>query len=112
MGLRPDTLDFSELQTHLGGGAGALAARLFLSDPLRPNEDPAGPHVEKQRKALLQQKIGRVEGRGAESEPVVATVEVRGEQNGRIAVLAEERELSDGTGRMKQKLRRPGQGRG
>ena len=40
LGSEADTLDFSELQSHLGGGAGVLAARLLLSDPPRPDENP------------------------------------------------------------------------
>jgi DNA primase len=107
-----DTLDFSELQSHLGGGAGALVARLLLSDSRQMDENPAAPDLEKLRKPLLQLKIRRLEERGVELQPLIAQAEARHDRDGRTALLAEKQKLSEEVRRMKQELRRPDEGRG
>jgi len=107
-----DTLDFSELQSHLGGGAGALVARLLLSDSRQMDENPAAPDLEKLRKPLLQLKIRRLEERGVELQPLIAQAETRHDRDGRTALLAEKQKLSEEVRRMKQELRRPDEGRG
>jgi len=107
-----DALDFSELQSHLGGGAGALVARLLLSDSRQLNENPAAPDLEKLRKPLLQLKIRRLEERGVELQPLIALAEARHDRDGRTALLAEKQKLSEEVRRMKQELRRPDEGRG
>ncbi len=107
-----DALDFSELQSHLGGGAGALVARLLLSDSRQLNENPAAPDLEKLRKPLLQLKIKRLEERGVELQPLIAQAEARHDRDGRTALLAEKQKLSEEVRRMKQELRRPDEGRG
>jgi len=112
LGSESDTLDFSALQSHLGGGAGVLAARLLLSDPRRPEENPDAPDLEKLRKPLLQLKIRRLEERGVELQPMIAAAEARGDRDGRTALLAEKQKLSEEVRRMKQELRRPGAGPG
>ncbi len=112
LGPEADTLDFSELQSHLGGGAGVLAARLLLSDPPRPDENPDAPGLEKLRKPLLQLKIRRLEERGVELQPMIAAAEARADRDGRTALLAEKQKLSEEVRRMKQELRRPGEGPG
>lgn len=107
-----DALDFSELQSHLGGGAGALVARLLLSDSRQMDENPAAPDLEKLRKPLLQLKIRRLEERGVELQPLIAQAEARHDRDGRTALLAEKQKLSEEVRRMKQELRRPDEGRG
>jgi len=107
-----DTLDFSELQSHLGGGAGVLAARLLLSDPPRLDENPGASDLEKLRKPLLQLQIRRLEERGVELQPRIAAAEARGDRDGRDALLAEKQKLSEEVRRMKQVLRRPDEGPG
>ena len=107
-----DTLDFSALQSHLGGGAGVLAARLLLSDPPRLDETPGVPDLEKLRKPLLQLKIRRHEERGVELQPMIAAAETRGDRDGWTALLAEKQKLSEEVRRMKQELRRPDEGPG
>lgn len=107
-----DTLDFSELQSHLGGGAGVLAARLLLSEPPRLDESLDAPDLEKLRKPLLQLKIRRLEERGAELQPEIAAAEARGDRDGWTALLAEKQKLSGEVRRMKQELRRPNEGPG
>ncbi len=109
---KPDTLDFSSLQSHLGGGAGVLAARLLLSDPPRLDGNPAAPDLEKLRKPLLQLKIRRLEERGVELQPMISSAEARGDRDGRTALLAEKQKLSEEVRRMKRELRRPDQGPG
>ncbi|MHB8798911.1 MAG: DNA primase [Thermoanaerobaculia bacterium] len=106
------TLDFSELQSHLGSGAGALVARLLLSDFRQMDENPAAPDLEKLRKPLLQLKIRRLEERGVELQPLIALAEARHDRDGRTALLAEKQKLSEEVRRMKQELRRPDEGRG
>ena len=107
-----DTLDFSELQSHLGGGAGALVARLLLSDSRQMDGNPAALDLEKLRKPLLQLKIRRLEERGVELQPLIAQAETRHDRDGRTALLAEKQKLSEEVRRMKQELRRPDEGRG
>ncbi len=107
-----DALDFSELQSHLGGGAGALVARLLLSDSRQMDANPAAPDLEKLRKPLLQLKIRRLEERGVELQPLIAQAEARHDRDGRTALLAEKQKLSEEVRRMKQELRRPDEGRG
>lgn len=107
-----DTLDFSELQSHLGGGAGALVARLLLSDSRQTDEIPVAPDLEKLRKPLLQLKIRRLEERGVELQPLIAQAEARHDRDGRTALLAEKQKLSEEVRRMKQELRRPDESRG
>lgn len=107
-----DALDFSELQSHLGGGAGALVARLLLSDSRQTDANPAAPDLEKLRKPLLQLKIRRLEERGVELQPLIAQAEARHDRDGRTALLAEKQKLSEEVRRMKQELRRPDEGRG
>ncbi len=109
---KADALDFSELQSHLGDGAGALVARLLLSDSRQLNENPAAPDLEKLRKPLLQLKIRRLEERGVELQPLIALAEARHDRDGRTALLAEKQKLSEEVRRMKQELRRPDEGRG
>jgi len=109
---KADALDFSELQSHLGGGAGALVARLLLSDSRQTDEIPAAPDLEKLRKPLLQLKIRRLEERGVELQPLIAQAETRHDRDGRTALLAEKQKLSEEVRRMKQELRRPDEGRG
>lgn len=111
-GPAADTLDFSELQSHLGGGAGELAARLLLSEPSRRIESPDAPDLEKLRKPLLQMKIRRLEERGAELQPDIAAAEARGDRDRWTALLAEKQKLSEEVRRMKQELRRPDEGPG
>lgn len=89
-----------------------LAARLLLSDPPRPNENPGVPDLEKLRKPLLQLKIKRIEERGVELQPMIAAAEARGDRDGRDALLAEKQKLSEEVRRMKQELRRPDDGPG
>jgi hypothetical protein len=112
LGSESDTLDFSALQSHLGVGAGVLAARLLLSDPQRPEENPDAPDLEKLRKPLLQLKIRRLEERGVELQPMIAAAEARSDRDGRTALLAEKQKLSEEVRRMKQELRRPDAGPG
>lgn len=109
---KADTLDFSELQSHLGGSAGVLAARLLLSDPPRLDEKPDAPDLEKLRKPLLQLQIRRLEARGVELQPMIAAAEARDDRDGRTALLAEKQKLSEEVRRMKQELRRPGESQG
>lgn len=113
-GLAPatDALDFSELQSHLGGGAGVLAARLLLSDPSRLNESLDAPDLEKLRKPLLQLKIRRLEERGVELQPEIAAAEARDDRDRWTALLGEKQKLSEEVRRMKQELRRPDEGPG
>ena len=89
-----------------------LAARLLLSDPPRPNENPGAPELEKLRKPLLQLKIRRLEERGVELQPMIAAAEARDDRDGRTALLTEKQKLSEEVRRMKQELRRPDEGRG
>jgi hypothetical protein len=112
LGSATDTLDFSELQSHLGVGAGVLAARLLLSDPPRLDGNPVAPDLEKLRKPLLQLKIRRLEERGVELQPMIAAAEARVDRDGRSALLAEKQKLSEEVRRMKQVLRRPDDGPG
>lgn len=112
LALEADALDFSELQSHLGGGAGALVARLLLSDSRQTDETPAAPDLEKLRKPLLQLKIRRLEERGVELQPLIAQAEARHDRDGRTALLAEKQKLSEEVRRMKQELRRPDESRG
>jgi DNA primase len=112
LGPGTDALDFSELQSHLGGGAGVLAARLLLSDPSRLNESFDAPDLEKLRKPLLQLKIRRLEERGVELQPEIAAAEARGDRDRWIALLGEKQKLSEEVRRMKQELRRPDEGPG
>ena len=112
LGSKADTLDFSELQSHLGGGAGVLAARLLLSDPPQLDQKPAAPDLEKLRKPLLQLKIRRLEERGVELQPMIAAAEARDDRDGRTALLTEKQKLSEEVRRMKQELRRPDEGSG
>jgi DNA primase len=112
LGTKTDTLDFSELQSHLGGGAGVLAARLLLSVPPRTDETSAVADLEKLRKPLLQLKIKRLEERGVELQPLISAAEARGDRDGRTALLAEKQKLSEEVRRMKRELRRPDQGPG
>jgi DNA primase len=112
LGPEPGPLDFSDLQSHLGIGAGALAARLLLSDPPRPEENPDAPDLEKLRKPLLQLKIRRIEERGLELQPMIAVAEGQCDRGRRDALLAEKQKLSEEVRRMKQELRRPDEGPG
>ena len=89
-----------------------MAARLLLSDPLRPSESPGVPDLEKLRKPLLQLKIRRLEERGVELQPMIAAAETRGDRVGWSALLAEKQKLSEEVRRMKQELRRPTDGPG
>ena len=112
LGPEAHTLDFSELQSHLGVGAGALAARLLLSVPPRPVDHPDASDLEKLRKPLLQLKIRRLEERGVELQPMIAAAEARSERDQRDALLAEKQKLSEEVRRMKKELRRPDEGPG
>ena len=89
-----------------------LAARLLLSDPPQLDQKPAAPYLEKLRKPLLQLKIRRLEERGVELQPMIASAEARDDRDGRIALLAEKQKLSEEVRRMKQELRRPDEGPG
>ena len=89
-----------------------LAARLLLSDPPRPGDDPGASNLEKLRKPLLQLKIKRLEERGVELQPMISAAEARGDRDGRDALLAEKQKLSGEVRRMKQELRRPDDGPG
>ena len=104
---KADTLDFSNLQSHLGGGAGVLAARLLMSGPQPEAGSAAAPALEKLRKPLLQLKIKSMEERGIGLQPLIAAAEARGDREGRNNLLADKQKLSEEVRRMKQELRRP-----
>ena len=89
-----------------------LPARPLRSDPPRLAETPDAPDLENLRKPLLQLKIRRLEERGVELQPMIASAEARDDRDGRIALLAEKQKLSEEVRRMKQELRRPDEGPG
>ncbi len=108
------TLDFSELESHLGADAGAVVARLLLRESASAEESKEGVRgLARLHIPLLQLKIRHLEDTAARLQPEIQKAEFAGDKNAHARLSREKQELAVEVARLKaelkSELRRPSQ---
>ncbi len=107
------TLDFSEVESHLGADAGAVVARLLLKESASAEETNEGVRgLARLHIPLLQLKIRHLEETAASLQPEIQKAEIAGDKDAHARLSREKQGLAVEVARLKAELktelRRPG----
>jgi len=100
------TLDFSELESHVGADAGPLVARLLLQEPTASGKTEEGVRgLARLHIPLLQLKIRHLEEKAAALQPEIHRAEISGDKNAHARLSREKHGLAVEVARLKAELK-------
>jgi DNA primase len=100
------TLDFSQLESHVGTDAGPVVARLLLQEPAAAEETEEGVRgLARLHIPLLQLKIRHLEETAASLQPEIQKSEIAGDKDAHARLSREKQELAVQVARLKAELK-------
>lgn len=100
------TLDFSELESHVGADAGPLVARLLLQESTAAEEtEDGGKGLSRLHIPLLQLKIRHLEEKAASLQPEIQKAEIAGDKDAHARLSREKHGLAVEVARLKAELK-------